>query len=125
MAGVGLRNRRILVVEDEFVIATDLQHRLEAIGVVVIGPIGSVERAVATIESEANLDAAIVDMNLGGQMAYPVADALVRRRLPFVFASGYGEDVLRDRYPNAINCNKPYEFRALMLALDDVLSRNS
>jgi CheY-like chemotaxis protein len=122
VASEGLRNRRILVVEDEFVIAAELQHRLEAIGAVVIGPVTSVAQAIAMIESEAALDAAVLDMNLGGQMAFPVADALVARRLPFVFTSGYGEGVIRDRYPNAMNCDKPYEFRTLAMALEGVLS---
>jgi CheY-like chemotaxis protein len=122
MGSEGLRNRRILVVEDEFVIAVDLQHRLEISGAVVIGPASSVESAVAIIESEASLDAAVLDMNLGGKMAYPVADALVARRLPFVFTSGYAEGMLRDRYPNAVNCDKPYEFRTLAMALEGVLS---
>ncbi|HEY1943656.1 MAG TPA: response regulator [Roseiarcus sp.] len=122
MASEGLRNRRILVVEDEFIIAADLQHRLERVGAVVIGPASSVERALALIASEPDLDAAVLDMNLGGKMAYPVADALADRRLPFVFASGYGEAMLRERHPNAVNCDKPYEFRALAIALEGVMS---
>lgn len=122
MASEGLRNRRILVVEDEFIIAVDLQHRLETVGAVVIGPFASIERAVAMIRSDAAIDAAVLDMNLGGEMAYSVADALVARRLPFVFTSGYGEAHLRDRYPNAVSCDKPYEFRALAMALEGVLS---
>ncbi len=122
MASEGLRNRRILVVEDEFIIAADLQHRLERVGAVVIGPACSVERALALIASEPDLDAAVLDMNLGGKMAYPVADALADRRLPFVFTSGYGEAMLRERHPNAVNCDKPYEFRALAIALEGVMS---
>ena len=122
MASEGLRNRRILVVEDEFIIAADLQQRLESAGAVVIGPAASIEGALALVASEATLDAAVIDVNLGGKMAYAVADALVARRLPFVFTSGYGEALLRDRYPNAVNCDKPYEFRALAMALAGVMS---
>ena len=125
MANGSLRNLRILVVEDEFVIAAELQHRLEAAGVVVIGPANSVERALALVQSEERLDAAVLDMNLGGEMGYPVADALVARRVPFVFTTGYGEAAVRDRYPHAINCDKPYEFRALAMAIEGVLSHQT
>ena len=125
MANGSLRNLRILVVEDEFVIGAELQHNLGTSGVVVVGPASSVERALALVEAEEHLDAAVLDMNLGGEMGYPVADALVARRVPFVFTTGYGEAVVRDRYPHAINCDKPYEFRALAMALEGVLSHGN
>jgi CheY-like chemotaxis protein len=123
MASSALRDRRILVVEDEYLIAVTLSDHLEGVGSIVVGPVPSVERAIKAIESDPQIDAAILDINLGGAMAYPIADALVARNIPFVFTSGYEDDVLRTRYPQVTNCHKPYLFpemeRALARALLD------
>jgi CheY-like chemotaxis protein len=117
MASQTLRDRRILVVEDEYLIAMMLSDALESVGSVVVGPVPSVEKAITTIASDPDIDAAIVDINLGGAMAYPVADALLARNIPFVFTSGYEADVLRTRYPRIRNCQKPYLFPDMEKAL--------
>jgi CheY-like chemotaxis protein len=92
MASPALRDCRILVVEDEFLIAMNLSHDLEAAGSVVLGPVPSVDKAIKKIESEPNIDAAVADVNLGGVLAYAVADMLLARKIPFVFTSGYEDD---------------------------------
>ena len=99
MASSPLRDRRILVVEDEY------PHRHEPAGragkrrVGRRGP-GSVRRQgdQDRSSSEPHIDAAVLDVNLGGALAYPVADMLVARKIPFVFTSGYEDNVLRSRY---------------------------
>lgn len=103
MASPCLRDRRVLVVEDEYVIAVSLRDHLQAIGSTVIGPVPSVEKAIQLIESNPRIDAAILDLNLGGSKAYPVADALQARKIPFIFASGYGDEDLSNLYPNVRN----------------------
>ena len=123
MAGSPLRERRILVVEDEYLIAMSLQDALESAGSVVVGPVPSVEKAIQTINSEAQIDAAVLDVNLGGVFAYPVADKLIARNIPFVFTSGYEDNVLRTRYSQVKNCPKPYLFRAIEEALIEAMSR--
>jgi CheY-like chemotaxis protein len=122
MANQGLRDRHILVVEDEYLIAMTLHDALERVGSVVVGPVPSVEKAIKAIASNPDIDAAILDMNLGDAMAYPVADALLARSIPFVFTSGYEDDVLRSRYPEVSNCHKPYLFRQMEEALTNALS---
>ena len=117
MASSALRDRRILVVEDEYLIATTLSDQLEAIGSIVVGPIASVERAIKAIELNPEIDAAVLDLNLGGAMAFPVADALLARNIPFVFTSGYEDGALRKRYPKIKNCPKPYLFHEMERAL--------
>jgi CheY-like chemotaxis protein len=124
MANSPLRNRRILVVEDEYLIAMSLQDALESAGSVVVGPAPSVDKAIKTIESEAHIDAAVLDVNLGGMLAYPVADMLIARKIPFVFTSGYEDDVLRNRYAEVKNCRKPYLFPAMEEALVEAMSRS-
>jgi CheY-like chemotaxis protein len=116
------RSRRILIVEDEFLIAMTLQEWLENVGYVVVGPVPSVEKAMKLIESETALDAAVVDLNLGGVFAYAVADTLLARHVPFVFTSGYEDDVLRTRYPQIRNCHKPYRLAEVQEALTSAMS---
>jgi len=122
MDSSGLRDRRILVVEDEYLIAITLSDQLEGVGSIVTGPVLSVKQAMKTIESDPEIDAAILDINLGGVMAYPIADALLARNIPFVFTSGYEDDVLRTRYPQVKNCPKPYLFHEMERALAGALS---
>jgi CheY-like chemotaxis protein len=118
-----LQNRRILVVEDEYLVATSLREGLEMVGAVVVGPAPSVEKALKAIESEPEIDAAILDINLGGRTAYPVADQLCARKIPFLFASGYDDDVFRDRYPGVRNCAKPYLLPDVERALASAISQ--
>jgi CheY-like chemotaxis protein len=81
--------RRILIVEDEYIIAADLAQLLEGLGVTVIGPVGSVADALALLAGEPAIDAAVLDVTLGTEKIFPVADALRARGVPFVFATGY------------------------------------
>jgi CheY-like chemotaxis protein len=121
MASSPLRDRRILVVEDEYLIAMTLSEHLEEVGSTVVGPVSSVEKAIKAIESNQQIDAAVVDVNLGGAMAFPVADALLARNIPFIFTSGYEGDALRERYPQIKNCLKPYLFPEMERALASAL----
>jgi CheY-like chemotaxis protein len=122
MAAETLRNSRILVVEDEYLLAVMLQEWLEGQGCVVVGPVPSVEKALNLIESDRVINAAIVDVNLGGTFAYPVADGLLARKIPFVFTSGYEDDVLHTRYPKIRNCQKPYLLSDMQEALTRAMS---
>jgi CheY-like chemotaxis protein len=124
MASSPLRERRILVVEDEYLIAMSLQDALESAGSIVLGPAPSVDKAIKIIDSEAHIDAAVLDVNLGGAFAYAVADKLIARKIPFVFTSGYEDNVLRSRYSQVKNCRKPYLFSAMEEALIEALSRS-
>jgi CheY-like chemotaxis protein len=120
---ISLRDRRILIVEDEYLIAAGLRDALEAAGSVVLGPVPSVSKAIEKIETEPQIDAAVLDVNLGGVLAYDVADAFLARHIPFVFTSGYEDQALRKRYPQVTNCHKPYLFPKLEEALTSAMSR--
>jgi CheY-like chemotaxis protein len=122
MAYPDLRNRRILVVEDEYLVAMSLAEALEDAGSIVLGPVPSVDKALKKIESEPHIDGAVLDVNLGGVLAYPVADLLIARKIPFVFTSGYEDNLLRDRYSQVKNCAKPYMFQAMEQALVEAMS---
>jgi CheY-like chemotaxis protein len=99
--------KRILVVEDEFLIALDIAGALEQGGLVVIGPLASVRDALATLERE-TVDGALLDANLGGEPVGSVADMLLARRIPFAFVSGYGREQLPRQHQGAPLIGKPF-----------------
>ncbi|HSJ77874.1 MAG TPA: response regulator [Erythrobacter sp.] len=102
-----LEGKTILVVEDEFFIATDLCRSLEAEGVQVLGPVGRVDDALGMIARSHRIDGALVDLNLHGIMAYPVADALTKRSVPFLFVTGYDCAAIPERFKNVPHYQKP------------------
>jgi len=99
--------KRILVVEDEFLIALDIAGALEQGGLVVIGPLASISDALEALKQEA-VDGALLDANLGGQPVGSIADALLARKVPFAFVSGYGRDQLPPRHRGAPLVRKPF-----------------
>lgn len=116
-----LRDRRILAVEDEYYLAMELENDLTRAGAIVLGPVPSVAQALSLMEREPTIDAAVLDINLGGEMAYPVADALRRRNIPFVITTGYSDGDLDSRFPHVARCEKPFEFHTLLSALSPIL----
>lgn len=98
--------KRILVVEDEYFIADGLSRHLKTSGADVLGPVPTVADALHLIGTEP-LNGAILDIKLRDDLAFPVADALIERNVPFVFATGYGSDVIPERYAGIARCEKP------------------
>jgi CheY-like chemotaxis protein len=99
--------RRVLVVEDEMIVAWLLEDMLADLGCAVVGPAARVNQALAMIDAEA-IDVALLDVNLNGQMSYPIADALATRGVPFVFSTGYDKDRLLDGYQTFPVLQKPF-----------------
>lgn len=97
---------RILVVEDEAIVAMLIEDALVDIGCEVVGPMTSVEKALAA--SMERLDGAFLDVNVRGQPVYPVADALIARGVPVVFVTGYGEAGIDRRFGGAPVVEKPF-----------------
>ena len=102
-----MRGKRILVVEDEFLIALDIAGALEQGGLVVIGPLASVRDALHALEHE-KVDGALLDANLGGEPVGRVVDALLARRIPFAFVSGYGREQLPRQHQGVPLLGKPF-----------------
>jgi CheY-like chemotaxis protein len=111
------RGRRILVVEDEYLIAADLSDALADLGATVIGPVATVRDALAAVEGADPPDGATLDVTLGQEKSFPVADALVDRGVPVVLLTGYSAEGLPDRFRDVPRCDKPFELRALLRAL--------
>jgi DNA-binding LytR/AlgR family response regulator len=105
-----LRGRRLLIVEDDYMVALELVRSLEEQGVEVLGPAGSVEDALALVEQEgARMDGAVLDINLRNKRVYPVAEALAARGVPFIFATGYDALVIPEAYAHVPRCEKPLD----------------
>ena len=111
LALASLQGRRGLVVEDEYMLAEDLRAELEREGAEVMGPVASVADALELLRSGPAPDMAILDINLGGEMAYPVADALRARDIPFIFATGYEAQAIPKAYSDVPRAEKPVEVR--------------
>ncbi len=102
-----LTGRRILIVEDEYFVADDLANDLRRMGAEVIGPVGNVAEALALVGSTPDLDGAVLDINLHGQMSYPVAALLLTAGTPFLFATGYDAWTVDDAYRHVARYEKP------------------
>lgn len=112
-----LRQCRVLVAEDEYLLAEELRTELAAAGAIVLGPVGTVEDTIALIQSEPHIDGAILDLNLHGEMAFPAADLLVQRHVPFVFATGYDDAAIPARFRNIARYQKPVDLGRITRAI--------
>lgn len=107
-----ITGNRIMVVEDEALVAMAAKDVMTELGFSVVGPFGKVSEAVAALKN-GNIDAAILDVNLGGELVYPLADILTSGGVPFIFATGYGSESIDRRYASVPVLQKPIERRAL------------
>lgn len=122
MAQQTLHDHRILIVEDEYLLADDLTFALENAGAVVLGPVPSIEEAITLIGSAPHIDFALLDVNLRGDFVFPVADALIERDIPFAFATGYDEWALPDRFASVPRIEKPLKAANVPTTLSALLS---
>jgi two-component SAPR family response regulator len=120
--GNALQGRRILIVEDDYLIASDLADALQELGAIILGPCSSVRAALRLI-SETKPDTAVLDINLGQQNAYPIADALLADGMPFIFVTGYSSDVLPAQYRGIPRCQKPLQNLMIGKLLGEALAR--
>ena len=101
------KTERVLLVEDEYMIAQDMAYELEELGTEVLGPVASVAAALRLVDAEDTIDRAFLDINLGGERVYRVADLLLARGTPIVFTTGYDDSVIPPRYADVPRYGKP------------------
>jgi CheY-like chemotaxis protein len=99
--------RRILVVEDEMLIGMLLEDMLTDMGYQVVAIVPRLKEALAAVERE-SFDLAVLDVHLHGESAFPVAEALIAKGVPFIFATGYGERGLPENYRSRPVLQKPF-----------------
>jgi DNA-binding response OmpR family regulator len=113
---------RILVVDDEPLISAMTEDWLSELGHVVVGPAYNLAAALKLAETD--LDAAIVDVSLGHEKSYPLADALSARGVPFALATGYGPEGIEPKYRTGSTLGKPYEFATFRRVIDELLAQS-
>ena len=123
MAGRSLQDCRILVVEDEYLLAEELAQELSDAGALVIGPASSIARAMALLEPPSRPDGAILDVNLAGEPVFPLADTLIGRGIPLVFTTGYDRATLPKRFAAVPICEKPIHVGRILAMIDETIRR--
>jgi PAS domain S-box-containing protein len=117
-----LKGARVLIVEDAVLLAMELENGLSDAGAKVIGPAYELEEAMGLLDQP--IDAAVLDANLNGHSVRPVAEALARRKVPFVFATGYGEAGGAPGGFDAPVIRKPYDVTQVAAAVAELLQVN-
>jgi len=120
---VSVGRLRVLLVEDEMMVALLLETVLIDLGHQVVGPVARLERGLEVVEREA-IDLAVLDVNIDGREVYPIAAALEARGIPFIFTTGYGIDGLHSAYRNRPVLQKPYRSDDLKAAIGRVCDRS-
>jgi DNA-binding response OmpR family regulator len=124
MTNDNLAGCRILVVEDETLIAILIEEALQELGCVVVGPVARLDAALRLASSEA-LDAAVLDVTVRGGHIQPVAEQLLARAIPFILASGYGDWSLPENLRDQPRLTKPFAQRQLEEQIRKLCRRRS
>jgi CheY-like chemotaxis protein len=101
-----------MIVEDEALVAMSLRETLGDMGFSVIGPFSRIPEAMGALRTH-EIDAAVLDINLNGELVYPLADVLAANHVPFIFVTGYGAEEIKHRYASVPILQKPIEPAAL------------
>jgi len=113
-----LKGRAILLIEDEFFQAEDLARALSEASAQPVGPFPSMETAAGALSGRGvPVDAAILDINLRGRMAWPIAEMLAQQGIPFLFATGYDKGFLLEAYRSVQVLEKPFRIEGLLSAV--------
>ena len=121
--GSRIKGKRILVVEDEFLLADEIVDWLSLRGAEPVGPFASLRQAQALLARGTDLDAALLDINLAGTMVFPLALELARRGVPLLFATAYAEDaVFPDELKSKMRLKKPFSEAQLIRAVELALA---
>ncbi|AGK59890.1 signal transduction histidine kinase [Hyphomicrobium denitrificans 1NES1] len=115
--------KRILIVDDEPLIAMDIVASLEDEGCQIVGPAGTLQKALNLIERK-EIDAALLDANLSGDPVDTIAAALARRKIPFAFVSGYGREGLPEAYQQVELIKKPFQRQQLVDVIQQMLTED-
>ena len=115
--GFALTRRRVLVAEDNLFIALNLTRLLRTHGLEIVGPVATVKEALAVISAHKRIDAAALDVNLRGETAYRVADALRAKNVPTIFMTGYDDRAIDPGYTNVPYLVKPVAVERLIQAI--------
>lgn len=113
------KRRRVLIVEDESLVAMMIEAMVEELGASVAGTHGDVDGALAFVaDAHAAIDVAVLDLNLGGKHSYDIAAALLGHDIPIVFSTGYDDGAIPAEWRHVPRLSKPFQLEELAQALD-------
>lgn len=121
----GLSPLNVFVVEDEALVALNLEDMLAELGCAIVGPAMRIERARAMIENGIQADVAILDVNVAGEQVFPIAEMLAARGVPIVFATGYDREGLPQDWHNRTILQKPYTLGDVSRSLAAAVAREA
>lgn len=113
---------RVLIVEDDRLIASLLKDLIEDQGCVAVGPASRLDQAIALINNE-RVDVALLDVSLGGEMVFPAAELLKQSDIPFVFLTGHRHEILPREFEGHAILRKPFTPRSLVRAMHEATAR--
>jgi len=123
MGDGALSEARILVVEDEYILADELRSHLNDAGAAVVGPVGTLHGALELIDTAAPIHGAILDAKLRDEMVYPVADRLEKEGIPYFFITGYDMSVIPSRFNHIGRFEKPMNLEKLCYEIGRLLNQ--
>lgn len=112
-----VRDRRVMVIEDDYFWADELSSGLRRAGATVVGPVGNLQAAQELVRTETRIDAAIIDLNLRGERADSIADRLIDQGVPVLLVTGYEAEALPLAYAALKRLEKPVALAAVLTAL--------
>jgi DNA-binding response OmpR family regulator len=121
--GTALKGLRLLIVEDEALVAMMIQDVVCDAGAEVVGPAANIDMAMSALRDQ-SVDGAILDVNLSGERIDPVADFLRAHKIPFLFLTGYGKSGIGERFPSAAVVTKPFNDADLLKTVDRVIVKS-
>lgn len=116
-----LHGCHVLVVEDEYMIAQSIAELLSDAGVEVVGPVPSLREALRLVAAEERIDCAMLDVNLNGELSWPLVDVLLARGVPLMLSTGYSANSIPEAYASLPRCEKPARGRDLTRTLAQLL----
>ncbi|GLR83370.1 response regulator [Bradyrhizobium iriomotense] len=112
---------RVLIIEDEYILGDDLANAIRSLGIHVIGPVTELSDAMSV--GHDGFEVAVIDINLRGSSAYPIADELLCLGKPFIFTTGYGAETIPQRFRHVRRWEKPYELEKVAADVAELCSR--
>jgi CheY-like chemotaxis protein len=116
-----LTGRRVLVIEDEYFLADDIVRALTALGAWIVGPYGDLEEAAEVVDRDIAIDAAVVDINLRDEMAFPLVRVLRSRKVPVVVTSGYDRSSIEPEFQDVRWWSKPLDIKTMAHELTSMI----
>ena len=117
-----LQGAKVLVLEDETLVSMMVEDMLMDLGCEIVGPFARLDQAIAAVQAGAQIDLALLDVNLGGERSFPLAEILAEKGTPFVFTTGYDESGMPDPWRSRPSLRKPFMMHEMATVLKSALS---